>query len=98
MRSRSRALTVHSAHSYLRVRRASSSCICVEILVERCGGEPRRPEQCPLHRFFSPDFQLSPTKFRELGCPQRCFCDRKELVELWWHDGRAAEHGVSLTP
>ena len=32
MRRRSRALTIHSAHFYLRVPRASSSCICADIL------------------------------------------------------------------
>ena len=39
MRSRSRALTVHSAHCYLRVLRASSSCICAKILALRCCGQ-----------------------------------------------------------
>src|SRR4051812_16478611 len=35
MRSRSRALTVHSAHCYLRVRRALPSCVCAKILASR---------------------------------------------------------------
>ena len=32
-------LTVHSAHCYLRVLRASSSCICAKILALRCRGQ-----------------------------------------------------------
>ena len=40
---------------------------------------------------------LSPPEFVELNCPQRCFCDREEFVELRWRDGRATEHCVSLT-
>jgi hypothetical protein len=37
--SGSSALTVHSAHCYLRVLRASSSSICAEILALRCCGQ-----------------------------------------------------------
>jgi hypothetical protein len=39
MRSRSRALTVHSLRCDLRVLRASSSCICAKILGLRCCGQ-----------------------------------------------------------
>ncbi len=60
MRNRSRALTVQSTHCYLRVLRASSSCICAEILALRCCGQMiaevllgrgrRRCSKCPSPR------------------------------------------------
>jgi hypothetical protein len=36
LHSRSRIQTVHSSRDHLRVLRASSSCICAEILASRC--------------------------------------------------------------